>query len=47
MSAMIILGIFLAGMVLNLKDNAENLNNSIVTASDSIQARADGTTEVE
>jgi len=41
MSAMILLGIFIAGLVFNLKENADNLNSSIVTAIDSIQAKAD------
>lgn len=41
MSAMIILGIFIAGLIFNLKDNAVNLNSSVITAIDSIQAKAD------
>jgi len=41
MSAMILLGIFIAGLVFNLKDNAESLNSSIVTAIETIQAKAD------
>ncbi|MCL1810058.1 MAG: hypothetical protein FWG42_09890 [Clostridiales bacterium] len=41
MSAMIILGIFIAGLIFNLKDNADNLNSSVVTAIESIQAKAD------
>jgi len=41
MSAMIILGIFIAGMIFNLRDNADSLNNSILTAIDAVQAKAD------
>jgi len=40
MSAMILLGIFIAGMILNLKDNAQGLNGSLITAIDSIQMKA-------
>ena len=40
MSAMILLGIFIAGLVFNLKDNADSLNGSIVTAIESFQAKA-------
>ena len=40
MSAMILLGIFIAGLIFNLKENADNLNSSIVTAIESIQAKA-------
>lgn len=43
MSAMIILGIFIAGLVFNLRDNAETLNGSMITAIDGIQAQVDGT----
>ena len=39
LSAMILLGIFIAGLVFNLKDNADSLNGSIVTAIESFQAR--------
>ena len=42
LSAMIILGIFIAGLVFNLRDNAESLNSSMVTAIDGIQAQLDG-----
>jgi hypothetical protein len=42
LSAMIILGIFIAGLVFNLRDNAESLNSSMVTAIDGIQAQVDG-----
>ena len=41
MSAMIILGIFIAGLVFNLRDNADSLNNSMITAIDGIQAQTD------
>jgi len=41
LSAMIILGIFIAGLVFNLRDNADSMNNSIVTAIDGIQAQLD------
>ena len=41
MSAMILLGIFIAGMVFNLKDNADSLNGSVLSAIDSIQTKAD------
>jgi len=37
MSAMIILGIFIAGLIFNLKDNADSLNGSIVSAIESFQ----------
>ena len=47
MSAMIILGIFIAGLVFNLRDNAETLNNSMVTAIDGIQAKADSAASTE
>jgi hypothetical protein len=47
MSAMILLGIFIAGMIFNLKDNADNLNNSIIAAIESIQEKADGPSAVE
>jgi len=40
MSAMILLGIFIAGLVFNLKDNADSLNNSIVTAIENFQVKA-------
>jgi hypothetical protein len=39
---MIILGIFIAGLVFNLRDNAESLNSSMVTAIDGIQAQMGG-----
>ena len=42
LSAMIILGIFIAGLVFNLRDNADSLNSSMVTAIDGIQAQLDG-----
>ena len=42
LTAMIILGIFIAGLVFNLRDNAESLNSSMVTAIDGIQAQLDG-----
>ena len=42
LSAMIILGIFIAGLVFNLRDNADSLNTSMVTAIDGIQAQLDG-----
>ena len=38
---MILLGIFIAGMIFNLKDNAENLNDSMISAIDTIQTKAD------
>ena len=41
MSAMIILGIFIAGMVFNLRENAESLNSSILSAIEGVQAKAD------
>ena len=41
MSAMIILGIFIAGMIFNLRENADNLNGSILTAIEGVQAKAD------
>ena len=41
LSAMIILGIFIAGLVFNLRDNAESLNGSLVTAIDGVQAQTD------
>lgn len=41
MSAMILLGIFIAGLIFNLKENAEGLNGSIVSAIESIQFKAD------
>ena len=47
MSAMIILGIFIAGMIFNLRENAENLNNSILTAIDVVQAKADESADGE
>jgi len=40
MSAMILLGIFIAGLIFNLKDNADNLNGSIVSAIEGFQAKA-------
>ena len=42
MSAMIILGIFIAGLVFNLRDNADTLNSGMITAIDGIQAQIDG-----
>ena len=42
MSAMIILGIFIAGLVFNLRDNAETLNSSMVTAIDGVQVQVEG-----
>ena len=47
MSAMILLGIFIAGMIFNLKDNAENLNGSMLTAIDGIQSKASSYIEGE
>ena len=47
MSAMIILGIFIAGLVFNLRDNAENLNAGMITAIDGIQAQVSGTESTE
>jgi hypothetical protein len=47
MSAMIVLGIFIAGLIFNLKDNAEKLNSSVITAIDSIQEKADSAVIVE
>ena len=41
MSAMILLGIFIAGLIFNLKENADNLNGSIVSAIESIQVKAE------
>ena len=39
MSAMILLGIFISGLIFNLKDNADSLNGSIVSAIESFQAK--------
>ena len=47
MSAMIILGIFIAGLVFNLRDNADSLNSSMITALDGIQAQTDSAAGVE
>jgi len=41
MSAMVLLGIFIAGMVFNFKGSAENLSNSTITAIEKIQTKAD------
>jgi len=45
LSAMILLGIFIAGLVFNLKDNADSLNSSVVSAIESFQARTTETAE--
>jgi len=47
MSAMILLGIFIAGLVFNLKENADSLNSSIVAAIETIQAKAGESVETE
>ena len=39
---MIILGIFIAGLIFNLKDNADSLNGSIVSAIETFQTQTGG-----
>jgi len=44
MSAMVLLGIFIAGMVFTFRDSAENLTDSTIGAIEEIQASVDGFT---
>lgn len=44
MSAMVLLGIFIAGMVFDFKNSAEDLSGSTINAIEQMQIRADGIT---
>ena len=42
MAAMVLLGIFIAGMVFDFRDSARNLSDSSITAIERIQSEAEG-----
>ena len=42
MAAMVLLGIFIAGMVFEFRDSAQSLNDTSINAIEQIQAAADG-----